>query len=80
MVCFPFSYHPRADIAWWNNTDQSVFLMELTVCFDTLFHEAATRMKTNTRTSLSAIHKAGYRANLITMDVGAQKPLNILNV
>jgi len=54
--------------------------MELTVCFNTLFHEAATRKKTNTRTSLSAIHNAGYRANLITVDVGAQSLPNMLNV
>jgi len=31
----------RPDIAWWNDNDQSVCLVELTVCYDTLFQEAA---------------------------------------
>ena len=31
----------RPNIVWWNNKDQSVCLVELTVCHDTLFHEAA---------------------------------------
>ena len=38
----------RPDIFWWNDTDQSVCLVELTVCYDTLFHEPATRKEDRT--------------------------------
>ena len=41
----------RPDIVWWSDKDQSVCLMELTVFYDTLFHEARPRRKTNTWTS-----------------------------
>ena len=54
------------DIVLWNNKDQSVCLVELTVCYDTLFHEAATQKEDK---CLDLICNAGYNAKLITIDV-----------
>ena len=36
------------DIVLWNNKVQSVCLVKLTVCYDILFHEAATWKEDNT--------------------------------
>jgi len=62
----------RPDIVWWNDNDQSVCLVELTVCYDTLFQEAATRKEHKYLDLLSAIRKAGYKADLITIEVGSR--------
>ena len=46
--CFPCHITPtdlRPDIVYWNDTTQEVCLIELTVCFDTLFDAAAQRKK-----------------------------------
>ena len=62
----------RPDIIWWSDKDQSVCSMELTVCYDTLFHEAATQKEDKYLDLLSAIRNAGYNAKLITVKVGSQ--------
>jgi len=61
----------RPDIVWWSDKDQSVCLVELTVCYDTLFHEAATWKTDKYLDLLSAIRNAGYNAKLITIEVGS---------
>ena len=64
----------RSDIVWWNDNDQLVCLVELTVCYDTLVQEAATRKEHKYLDLLSAIRKAGYtyKADLITTEVGSR--------
>jgi len=62
----------RPDIVWWNDNDQSVCLVEVTVCYDTLFQEAVTRKEHKYLDLLSAIRKAGYKADLITIEVGSR--------
>ena len=62
----------RPDIVWWNNKDQSVCQVKLTVGYDTLFHEAATRKEDKYLGFLYAIRKAGYNAQLMTIKVGSQ--------
>ena len=52
----------RPDIVWWDDTNKSVCLVELTVCFDTLLHEAAGRKESEYLELLSTIKEAGYRA------------------
>ena len=67
----------RPDIVWWDDTNKSVCLMELTVCFDTLFHEAAGRKESKYLELLSTIKGAGYSAKLITVEVGSRGLPNI---
>ena len=62
----------RPDIVWWSDKEQSVCLVELTVCYDTLFHEAATRKTDKDLDLFSAIRNAGYKAKLITIEVGSR--------
>ena len=62
----------RPDNVLWNNKDQSVCQVKLTVCYDTVFHEAATRKEDKYLGFLYAIRKAGYNAKLITIEVGSQ--------
>ena len=42
------------------------------MCYDTLFHEAATRKTDKYLDLLSAIRNAGYKAKLITIEVGSR--------
>ena len=68
----------RPDIVWWDDTNKSVCLVELTVCFDTLLHEAADRKESKYLELLSTIKEAGYRATLVTVEVGSRGLPNIL--
>ena len=68
----------RPDIVWWDDTNKSVCLVELTVCFDTLLHEAADRKENKYLELLSTIKEAGYRATLVTVEVGSRGLPNIL--
>ena len=42
------------------------------MCYDTLFHETASRKEDKYLDLLSAIHNAGYNAKLITVEVGSR--------
>ena len=42
------------------------------MCYDTLFHEAATQKIDKYLDLLSAIRNSGYNANLITVEVGSR--------
>ena len=57
------------DTVFWIDKDQSVCLVELTVCYDTLFHEAVTRKEDKYLDLLSAVRNLGYNAKLITVEV-----------
>ena len=67
----------RPDIVWWDDTCRSVCLVELTVCFDTLSQDAVTRKESNYLDLLSAVQQTGYRASLITLEVGSRGLPNI---
>ena len=67
----------RPDIDWWNDQDWSVCLVEVMVCYDTLFHEAATWEEDKYLDLVSAIRNAGYNTKLITVGVGSRGLPNI---
>ena len=55
-----------------------VCLVELTVCYDTLFQEAVQRKEDQYCDLLQSISQAGYTGKLITIEVGAHGLPNII--
>ena len=50
-------------------------LLELTIPFYTLLEEAALRKKVKCAELMESIKRAGFRCNLITIEVGSVAPL-----
>ena len=59
----------RPDIIYWDETAKKVSLIELTVCFDTLFEGAIKRKEDRYQELLDTIQNAGYTASLVTVEV-----------
>ena len=62
----------RPDIIYWDETTKKVSLIELTVCFDTLFEGAIKRKEDRYQELLDTIQDAGYTASLVTIEVGSR--------
>ena len=62
----------RPDIVVWDDSTKEVYLVELTVCFDTLFEEAIQRKESRYCDLVDSIRQEGYTAELITLEVGAR--------
>ena len=67
----------RPGIVWWDDSQQSLFLCELTVCFETSFDGAAERKRCEYKELLQRAQKAGYRTSLITLEVGSRGIINL---
>ena len=80
----PFLFPPhithtdlRPDIVIWNDEPRTVCLVELTICFDTRFHEAHSLKQAKYAHLVLSIQQAsGYIPELITLEVGSRGPLN----
>ncbi len=59
----------RPDMVRWDDTKRCVCL---TLCFDTLFHDTATRKESKYLDLTSTLQQAGYNAKLITVEVGSR--------
>ena len=59
----------RPDIIYWDETAKKVSLIELTVCFDTLFEDTIKRKEDRYQELLDTIQDAGYTARLVTVEV-----------
>ena len=62
----------RPDLVWWNEAHKSLNLTELTVCFETNFEEAAQRKSAKYMDLLEQARAKGYKAQLITLQVGSR--------
>ena len=59
----------RPDIVWWDPSSMSVCL---NVCFEMNFDDAADRRQLSTQTWCSSQWGNGYRATLLTLQVGSR--------
>ena len=62
----------RPDLVLWSDTDKSLTLVELTIPFETSFHEAQTRKESRYADLTQEATKSGYKTNLITVEMGSR--------
>ena len=62
----------RPDIVWWNDDSKKLWMVELTVPFETGFQDAAERKETSYEDLVHRAKQAGYNTHLITIEVGAR--------
>jgi hypothetical protein len=62
----------RPDLIWWDDFHKSLTLVELTVCFETNFEDAARRKSAKYAHLVQQAQAKGYRTNLITLQVGSR--------
>ena len=70
--CCIVSTDLRPAIVWWDFSDKSVCFTELMVCFETNFMNAAVRKTTKYTYLIRQARSNGYRATLLTLQVGAR--------
>ena len=63
--------HLCPDIVWWDNIAKKIFLIELTVCFESSFKHAAERKTTKYLDVLARARSSGYRGQVITLEIGS---------
>ena len=61
--------HP--DLVMWSNAKQVVILVELTVCFETIFVDASLSKAEKYQDLLEACTANGYSTSLVTLEVGS---------
>ena len=72
---FPLHIIPtdlRPDLVWWDEAHKSITLVELTVCFETNFEEAARRKTAKYQHLVDEAKARGYRSELITLQFGSR--------
>ena len=62
----------RPDLVWWDEAHKSLHLVELTVCFETNFKEAALRKSAKYVHLVEQAEARGYMTELITLQVGSR--------
>ena len=67
----------RPDVVWWNDTARKLCLLELTVCFETSFEEAAQRKKIKYADIVEQARLSHYTTKLITVEVGSRGIVNM---
>ena len=66
----------RPDIVWWSDVEKQLWLFELTVSYETAVADAAQRKKTKYNDLIESARRAGYRSELITIEVGSRGMLS----
>ena len=67
----------RPDIVWWSDIKKRLLLIELTVCFETSFDDAAERKTTKYEDLKYSAQRAGYHTTIITLEVGSRGIANL---
>ena len=62
----------RLDIVWWNDDQNTLTLVELTVCFETSYEAAITRKEDQYHDPIAETQNARYTSTLITVEVGSR--------
>ena len=76
---FPHHITPttlRPDIVWWSDVEKQLWLFELTISYETVVADAAQRKKSKYKELIESAMKAGYRSELITVEVGSRGMLS----
>ena len=60
----------RPDLVWWDDSHRSLYMAELTVCFETNFEEAARRKSAKYDHLVEQAKDKGYSTELILLQVG----------
>ena len=77
---FPTSVAPtdlRPDLVVWSDSQRIVVLVELTICFETNFVDAALRKTNKYQDLLEACSANDYTTSLVTLEVGSRGFVNI---
>ena len=64
----------RQDIQWWHNLKKVIVMAELTIPFDTVLEGARERKEAKYDHLRVTAVRNGYRASLITLEIGSQLP------
>ena len=67
----------RPDVVWWDHAAKKLCLVELTVCFETSFNEAAERKQVKYQDLVERARCSNYRTTLITLEVGSRGMVNM---
>ena len=67
----------RPDVVWWDDKARNLCLLELSVCFETSFKEAAQRKKIKYADIVEQARLSHYTAKLITVEVGSRGIVNM---
>ena len=67
----------RPDIVWWSNERRELWLFELTISYETRVADAGARKRGKYQDLVDAVRVAGYRAHLITLEVGSRGMLSL---
>ena len=62
----------RPDIVWWNDSVKKILLIELTICFESSFQQAAERKQLKYEDVMSRAKLGGYSGCVITLEVGSR--------
>ena len=72
---FPIHIIPtdlRPDLVWWEDDARVLYIVELTVCYETNFEEAAERKMAKYMGLVNQARESGYKATLIPLQVGSR--------
>ena len=73
--CFPVHITPtdlRPDLVWWDDANKSLCLVELTVCYETNFEEAALRKSAKYEDLAEQARLNGYCTTILPIQVGSR--------
>ena len=62
----------RPDAVWWDDTKKTLSLLELTICFETSFDDAAECKQAKYEELQRQAQEKGYRASLNTVELGSR--------
>ena len=62
----------RPDLVWWDERHRYLHMVELTVCFESNFVEAAERKSAKYMDLVEQSHTKGYETSLLTLQVGSR--------
>ncbi len=67
----------RPDLVVWNDVEQKVWLIELTVCFETNFDDAHLRKQSKYQDLVETIRQTPFRAHTVPLQVGSRGFLDL---
>ena len=77
IVWWDEAAHKRPDIVWWDEAAHKLVLLELTIPFETSFECARERKTIKYEGILERAQHGGYRASLITLEMGSRGVINL---
>ena len=67
----------RLDIVWWSEDLRELWLLELTISYESVVADARERKRSKYYDLVEAGRAAGYRCELITVEVGSREMLSV---